>query len=97
MQLQNNIDKNCKKCQTLHISGSVKVPLSYKQNLLDMELFPWEYPMIYILQNYNPFIRNASKVLTSCLTKWYNITFISPFNTILKFKFKFNKKLISKL
>ena len=35
--------------QTLHIS--VTLPLSYKHNLLDMELFPWEYPMIYTLQN----------------------------------------------
>ena len=32
-------------CQRLHISGSVKWPLSYKHNLLDMELFPWEYPI----------------------------------------------------
>ena len=30
--------------QTLHISGSVTLPLSYKHNLLDMELFPWEIP-----------------------------------------------------
>ena len=37
--------------QILHISGSVKWPLSYKNNLLDMELFPWEYPMNYTLQN----------------------------------------------
>ena len=37
--------------QTLHIWGSVKLPLSYKHNLLDMELVPWEYHMIYILQN----------------------------------------------
>ena len=37
--------------QTLHISGSVKLPLSYKHNLLDMELFPWEYPIIYSLEN----------------------------------------------
>ena len=35
----------------LHISGSVKWPLSYKHNLLDMELFPWEYPINYTLQN----------------------------------------------
>ena len=28
--------------QILHISGSVKCPLSCKHNLLDMELFPWE-------------------------------------------------------
>ena len=53
MQLQKNIDKNCKKCYflTKHSSGSVTLPLSYKHNLLDMELFPWEYPMIYTLQN----------------------------------------------
>ena len=38
-------------CQRLHISGSVKWPLSYKHNLLDMELFPWEYPINYTLQN----------------------------------------------
>ena len=37
--------------QTLHISGSVELPLSYKHNLLDLELFPWEYPIIYTLQN----------------------------------------------
>ena len=34
-------------CQRLHISGSVKWPLSYKHNLLDMELFSWEYPINY--------------------------------------------------
>ena len=38
-------------CQRLHISGSVKWPLSYKHNLLDMELFPWEYPINYTLKN----------------------------------------------
>ena len=38
-------------CRILHISGSVKWPLSYKHNLLDMELFPWEYPINYTLQN----------------------------------------------
>ena len=38
-------------CQVKHISGSVKGPLSYKNNLLDMELFPWEYPINYTLQN----------------------------------------------
>ena len=38
-------------CQRLHISGSVKWPLSYKHNLLDMELFPWEYPISYTSQN----------------------------------------------
>ena len=52
-------------CQILHISGSVKWPLSYKHNLLDMELFPWEYPINYTLQNYIPLIKKASKVLTS--------------------------------
>ena len=36
--------------QTQHISGSVKWPLLYKHNSLDMKLFPWEYPIIYILQ-----------------------------------------------
>ena len=35
----------------LHISVSVKWPLLYKHNLLDMELFPWEYPINYTLQN----------------------------------------------
>ena len=29
-------------CRILRISGSVKWPLSYKHNLLDMELFPLE-------------------------------------------------------
>ena len=38
-------------CQRLHISGSVKWPLSYKHNLLDMELFPWEYTISYTSQN----------------------------------------------
>ena len=38
-------------CRILHISGFVKWPLSYKHNLLDMELFPWEYPINYTLQN----------------------------------------------
>ena len=38
-------------CQRLHISGSVKWPLSYKHNLLDMELFPWEYTINYTLKN----------------------------------------------
>ena len=38
-------------CQRLHISGSVKWPLSYKHNLLDIELFPWEYPINYTLKN----------------------------------------------
>ena len=38
-------------CRILHISGSVKWPLSYKHNLLDMELFPLEYPINYTLQN----------------------------------------------
>ena len=37
--------------QILHISGSVKWPLSYKHNLLHMELFPLEYPINYNLQN----------------------------------------------
>ena len=37
--------------QRLHISGSVKWPLSYKHNLLDIELFPWEYPINYTLKN----------------------------------------------
>ena len=37
--------------QRLHISGSAKWPLSYKHNLLDMELFSWEYPINYTLQN----------------------------------------------
>ena len=38
-------------CQILHISGSVKGPLSYKHNLLDMELFLWEYLINHTLQN----------------------------------------------
>ena len=38
-------------CQRLHLSDSVKGPLSYKYNLLEMELFPWEYPINYTLQN----------------------------------------------
>ena len=31
--------------QRLHISGSVTWPFSYKHNLLNMEVFPWEYPI----------------------------------------------------
>ena len=38
-------------CQIKHISGSVKWPLSHKHNLLDLELFPWEYPINYTFQN----------------------------------------------
>ena len=37
--------------QRLYILGYVKLPLLYKHNLLDMELFPREYPIIYTLQN----------------------------------------------
>ena len=54
MQLQVNIDKNCKKCYFLtkhYISQTLCHCPSYKHNLLDMELFPWEYPMIYTLTN----------------------------------------------
>ena len=28
------------------VPGSVKWPLSYKYNLLDVDLFPWEYTII---------------------------------------------------
>ena len=38
-------------CQRLHITGSVKWHLSYKHNLLNMELFPWEYAINYTLKN----------------------------------------------
>ena len=37
--------------QRLHISGSVKWPLSYKPYLLNMEVFPWEYPINNTLQH----------------------------------------------
>ena len=75
--------------QTLHILGSVTLPLSYKHNLLDIELFSWEYPMIYTLQNENPFIRKASKVLTHQLGPRYEGQLMSdggaysPFRSIL--------------
>ena len=39
--------------QRLHISGSVKWPLLYKHNLLNMDLFPpppREYPIYYTLK-----------------------------------------------
>ena len=38
-------------CRILHISRCVKWTLSYKHKLLDMELFPWEYPINYTMQN----------------------------------------------
>ena len=59
-------------CQRLHISGSVKWPLSYKHNLLDRELFPWEYPVNYHHSHNTYFI-----VLLYCIVK------LIVFNTVL--------------
>ena len=49
--------------QTVHIPGSVTLPLSYKHNSLHMGLFPWQYPDMDDLANTCSDFVNALKML----------------------------------
>ena len=49
----------------LRIFGSITRPIQLENNLLNMEIFFWEYTSICAIQNWNQIIRKWSKVATS--------------------------------